>query len=66
MKLQLNGAQAEYDSPLTISDLLVRLKPRPETVVVEYNLQVPPKDSYGQVQLHEGDRLEIVKFMGGG
>ncbi len=66
MKLQLNGAAAEFDGPMTLSELLERHKLRPETVVVEYNLRVPAKSEYGGIRLQEGDRVEIVKFMGGG
>jgi len=66
MKLLLNGDAAEIDGPLTVADLLVRHKLKPEAVVVEYNLQVPAKEDYARIELRDGDRLEIVKFMGGG
>jgi thiamine biosynthesis protein ThiS len=66
MKIQLNGAPAELDPPLTLSGLLARHKLKPETVVVEYNLRVPEKREYDAIRLQDGDRVEIVKFMGGG
>jgi thiamine biosynthesis protein ThiS len=66
MKIQLNGASAEVAAPLTLSGLLSLHKLKPETVVVEHNLRVPPKDEYDTLELAEGDRVEIVKFMGGG
>ena len=66
MKIQLNGALAEIEPPLTLSGLLERHKLKPETVVVEYNLRVPAKSEYDSLELGEGDRVEIVKFMGGG
>jgi thiamine biosynthesis protein ThiS len=66
MKIQLNGALAEITAPLTLSGLLSLHKLKPETVVVEYNLRVPQKNEYDRIELGEGDRVEIVKFMGGG
>ena len=66
MNLQLNGSAVELEGPLTISGLLALHKLRPETVVVEYNLRVPAKDEYASLELQDGDRIEIVKFMGGG
>jgi thiamine biosynthesis protein ThiS len=66
MKLMVNGASVELDGTLTISALLARHKLKPETVVVEYNLRVPEKHEYDLIEIAEGDRIEIVKFMGGG
>ena len=66
MKLQLNGSLVELEESITISELLTRHKLKPEAVVVEYNLQVPPKSEYGRISIQHGDRVEIVKFMGGG
>lgn len=66
MNITLNGAPAVLDAPLTLSALLARHKLKPETVVVEHNLRVPAKQEYDAITLAEGDRIEIVKFMGGG
>jgi len=66
MQLLLNGHTAVFDGPLTVADLLARHKLKPETVVVEHNLAVPPRCEYGRIRLGDGDRIEIVKFMGGG
>ena len=66
MKLHLNGVWVELEQPLTILDLLSRHKLKPETVVVEHNFQVPLKDQYSKILLQDDDRVEIVKFMGGG
>ena len=67
MKLHLNGSIAEFpDSPLTLSGLLSLHKLKPETVVVEHNLRVPEKAEYARIEIRDGDRIEIVKFMGGG
>jgi thiamine biosynthesis protein ThiS len=66
LKIRLNGEPVVLDGPLTVSGLLARHKLKPETVVVEHNLRVPPKPEYDRIVLADGDRVEIVKFMGGG
>lgn len=66
MNVMLNGTPAVLESPLTLSGLLALHKLKPETVVVEYNLRVPAKHEYDLITIAEGDRIEIVKFMGGG
>ncbi len=66
MKVHLNGAEMELPSPMSLSNLLIRLKLKVETVVVEHNLEVPLKPNYGEILIQDGDRIEIVKFMGGG
>lgn len=66
MKIHLNGVETEIDAPLTLADLLERHRLKPETVVVEHNLRVPAKETYAVTGIREGDRIEIVKFMGGG
>ncbi len=66
MQITLNGASTRLESPLTLSGLLALHKLKPETVVVEYNLEVPAKSEYDAITIRDGDRIEIVKFMGGG
>lgn len=38
----------------------------PQRVAVELNLDILPKNDYATTELKEGDRLEIVHFVGGG
>jgi sulfur carrier protein len=66
MRITLNGNPTDLEGPLTLAALLERHRLKPEAVVVEYNLHVPPKDAYASTEIREGDRIEIVKFMGGG
>lgn len=66
MKLVVNGKAAEFEKTLSIADLLDHYRLKRDQVVVELNLAVPEKGRYAEVMLKEGDRLEIVKFMGGG
>jgi thiazole synthase len=51
---------------LTIEALLHQLSLDPRKVAVERNLEIVPRSTYANVGLSEGDRLEIVHFIGGG
>jgi thiazole synthase len=66
LRLTLNGEAQEFPSPLTVEGLLRSLTLDPTKVAVERNLQIVPRSSYGTVGLAEGDRVEIVQFIGGG
>jgi len=66
LRLSLNGESREFPSPLTIEGLLKHLSLDPAKVAVERNLEIVPRSSYGSASLGEGDRLEIVHFIGGG
>jgi sulfur carrier protein len=56
----------EVEDGLSIDRLLDRLSVKREFTAVALNREVAPKSSYAQTRLHEGDRVEIVRPMGGG
>jgi thiazole synthase len=64
--LRINGEERRLDAPLNVHDLLARLGFDPAKIAVERNLEIVPRSSYATVLLAEGDRLEIVHFIGGG
>jgi thiazole synthase len=66
LRLCLNGEHREFPSPMTIEGLLTHLALDPAKVAVERNLEIVPRSTYRAVGLTEGDRLEIVQFIGGG
>ena len=66
MKVKINGDEQEFANSLTLSALLESLQIRPGRVVVERNREIVPKSAYGSTILAEGDRIEIVQFVGGG
>ncbi len=67
MRLIVNGEEytVEKDT-LTIESLLNELGIIPERVAVEVNLNVIKKKDYKDHPLKDGDRVEIVNFVGGG
>jgi thiazole synthase len=66
MRLLLNGEWTEAPEGESLQALLGRLGIDPRRVAVERNLAIVPKDRYAGTVLGEGDRLEIVHFVGGG
>lgn len=66
MRIRLNGEDRDFEGPLDIRGLLSRLGLEPAKIAVERNLEIVPRSQYGATALAEGDRLEIVQFIGGG
>lgn len=66
MQITLNGESKTLDSQISISGLLSGLGIDPKKVAVERNLEIVPKSEFNAIQVEEGDRLEIVHFIGGG
>lgn len=67
MNLTINGEAHAFDTPpATVADLLTRLDLPSEKIAVERNLEIVPRSRYGETALADGDRLEIVHFIGGG
>ena len=67
MQLSING-QDHHDLPdeLTVEGLLAHLGLPSKKVAVERNREVVPKSTFGEAELAEGDRIEIIHFIGGG
>lgn len=66
MKLTINGQDRQFDSALTISSLLAQLGMKSDRVAVELNRELVPRERWTSTQLSDGDKLEIVHFVGGG
>ncbi len=66
MRVTINGKEDTVDRGATVADLLTRLDLAPVRVAVEINEDLVPRKTFDQAPLHEGDRIEIVTFVGGG
>jgi thiamine biosynthesis protein ThiS len=66
MKIQINGAAQDIADQLSLAALLGELGMKADRVAVELNGEIVPRDRWAQTELGEGDRLEIVHFVGGG
>jgi len=66
MVVTVNGTPMELPEGLTIEDLLVRLAVPRQFTAVALNREIAPKATYTTTELSEGDKVEIVRPMGGG
>jgi thiamine biosynthesis protein ThiS len=64
--IQVNGESREMAAGTTVVGLLTQLGLNSGRVAIEYNLQILPKAKWEETQVTEGDRFEIVQFVGGG
>ena len=66
VNVTINGESRRLDAALNLRELLAFLGQDPAKVAVERNLEIVPRSEYGATLVGEGDRLEIVHFIGGG
>ena len=66
MQLIINGQPQTVQEGLSLSDLISQLNMKAERVAVERNGVIVPRNDWPQTALQNGDRLEIVHFVGGG
>ena len=66
MRVELNGEPKELDEGTTLSSLVELLSLAPERVAVELNRDVVRRADWPATRLSDGDRVEIVHFVGGG
>ena len=66
LTIRLNGERRVFGEGLTLGGLLSQLSIPKEKVVIELNLEIIPKDRWGETVIKDGDEVEIVHFVGGG
>ena len=67
MQVQINGEQREFsDTSLLLSELVEQLSLAPQRIAIEVNREIVRRAVWEQTQVHDGDRVEIVHFVGGG
>ncbi len=71
MNFQINGEARTFEDPappanFTLAALIESLSMKSDRVAVELNREIAPRDQWPQIVLKDGDRLEIVHFVGGG
>jgi thiamine biosynthesis protein ThiS len=66
MRIFVNGEERELDEPVSVTELLERLGLSARRVAVERNRNVVSRADWDSELLMEGDRIEIVHFVGGG
>jgi thiamine biosynthesis protein ThiS len=66
MIVMLNGTRTSVGQGITVADLLAEHGIARERVAVEVNLVVIDRNAFERTTLHDGDRVEVVSFVGGG
>ena len=66
MTLHINGEQRDFPDGLTVVALVAQLGMKPDRVAVELNLEIVPRTQWETTTLKNGDKLELVHFVGGG
>lgn len=64
--ITVNGKQIQLASEMSVADYLEQNNYQIKRIAVELNEEILPKYSYSDTMLKDGDRLEIVTFVGGG
>ena len=66
LEIQVNGETREFSVGLTVEGLVLALDLQPSRVAIELNRSVVRRNEWAAKTLREGDRVEIVHFVGGG
>ncbi len=66
MRVVINGEEKEFAGELTLAGLLEQLGMKSDRVAIELNRDIISRDRWAGTRLHDGDRLEVVHFVGGG
>lgn len=66
MQLTINGEAREMGGAATVAELLTALSLDARKIAIELNREIVPRSAYAQTALSDGDKIEIVHFIGGG
>ena len=66
MEIWLNGEVAAVSDGITVAELMRQKLPEVRRVAVEVNLEIVPRTQHASHTLRAGDRVEIVRAIGGG
>ncbi len=66
MEFEVNGESQESGASLTVRSLLDRLDLGRRRVAVAINSQVVPRSRFDEVEIREGDQIEVIQAVGGG
>jgi sulfur carrier protein len=64
--LVVNGKRVELAGPTPLLEYIAALGVNPRAIAVEVNGEILPREGYAGCTLREGDRVEIVRMVGGG
>ena len=66
MRLTINGEEKDFPGVLTVASLVEHLELKADRLAIELNHDIVPRTRWLETSLHDGDKLEVVHFVGGG
>jgi sulfur carrier protein len=66
LQLTINGESRAFQGVADVAGLVAALGLETRKVAIERNLEIVPRSAYGKTPVADGDRIEIVHFIGGG
>ena len=66
MQILVNGERKECAESVSLAELIEQLGMKGDRVAVELNREIVPRAQWLSTKIHDGDRLEVVHFVGGG
>ena len=66
MEIFINGEARQVADGFSVAELIDNMGLRGQRIAVEINLEIVPRSSHAAHRLRDGDRVEIVRAIGGG
>lgn len=66
MKLIINGNEKEFANNVTLLAVLKELSLEDKVMAAAVNMEIVKQDAWDKCQLNDGDKLELLDFVGGG
>ena len=66
MNITCNGEQKAVDNDISLNDLVLSLELNPQSLVAEINGKIIEQPQFSDKKLQDGDRIELIRFVGGG
>jgi thiamine biosynthesis protein ThiS len=66
LRVYINGESREVSGPASLAELIAQLELPAARIAVELNRSVIRRADWSDTTLEDGDRIEIVHFVGGG
>ena len=66
MKIIVNGEEREYQDNISLQELIAELNIEEKVMASAVNMEIVKKDKWNNHILKEGDRVELLHFVGGG
>ena len=66
MNIIINGEQKEFENNVTVLNVLEKLSLEGKVMAAAVNMNIVKQDSWNDYKLNDGDKLELLDFVGGG